>query len=161
MSKPVIALGAATALALSVPFIAQWEGKSNDPYLDIVGVPTVCYGETRVPMKTYTDAQCLEMLSKSVEGFQQEVLRCTPSLADRPYQLAAATSLAYNIGTSAYCRSTVDRRFDQGRWREACEAFKMWRMAGGRVVQGLVNRRNAEYKLCLTYLPSGAESETT
>lgn len=161
MSKGIIAASAGAALLLSVPFIASWEGKSNDPYRDIVGVQTVCYGETRVEMRRYSDAECLGMLQQAVKGFETQVLKCTPSLADRPYQLAAATSLAYNIGATAYCRSTVDRRFDQGRFKEGCEAFKLWNRAGGRVVKGLVNRRNAEYKLCVTYLTSGVNSKTT
>ena len=144
---------ASAALLISLPFIAQWEGKRNDPYRDIVGVQTVCYGETNVPMRRYTDAECTEMLSRSVAGYRDQVLRCTPVLAGHPVQLAAATSLAYNIGPAAYCRSTVDRRFDAGDFPGACEAFKRWNMAGGRVVPGLVNRRNQEYELCMTYLP--------
>lgn len=55
---------AAAALTLAVPLIAKWEGKRNDPYRDIVGVKTVCYGETRVPMRPYSDAECTAMLRK-------------------------------------------------------------------------------------------------
>jgi lysozyme len=152
MSKGIIAASAGAALLLSVPFIASWEGKSNDPYRDIVGIPTVCYGETRVVMRRYSDAECLAILQEGVKQFEGYVLRCTPSLKDRPYQLAAATSLTYNIGPTNYCRSTAARRFNQGRYKEGCEAFRLWNKAGGRVVKGLVNRREAEYKLCVTYL---------
>lgn len=150
MNKATIIGGA--ALLLSVPFIAQWEGKRNDPYRDIVGVQTVCYGETNVPMRRYTNDECLAMLNRSVAGYESAVLRCTPILADRPAQLAAATSLAYNIGTGAYCRSTAARKFNQGDFLGACQQFKRWNKAGGRVVPGLTNRRNAEYNLCVTYL---------
>lgn len=149
----VAALGA-VALAVATPFIAQWEGKRNDPYRDIVGVQTVCYGETNVPMRRYSDSECLEMLNSSVATYRDAVLRCTPSLEGHPIQLAAVTSLAYNIGPSAYCRSTADRRFDAGDLRGGCEAIRLWNKAGGRVVPGLVNRRNAEYELCVTYLPT-------
>ena len=153
VNRATIATGlSALALAVATPFIAQWEGKRNDPYRDIVGVMTVCYGETNVPMRRYTDQECIDMLERSVAQYRDRVLQCTPSLQGHPYQLAAATSLAYNIGPNAYCRSTVDRRFDQGDFKGACEAFKMWNKAGGRVVQGLVNRRNSEYNLCMTYL---------
>lgn len=153
MNKVVIAsaLGA-LSLSIAAPIIAKWEGKSNDPYRDIVGVSTVCYGETRVEMRRYTDAECTAMLQKAVKGFQNEVLRCSPTLMGHPYQLAAATSLAYNIGSSAYCRSTAARRFNEGDLKGGCEALKMWNKAGGRVVQGLVSRRNDEYSLCVTYL---------
>jgi len=145
------ALGAA-ALLIATPFIAGWEGKRNDPYRDVVGVWTVCYGETNVEMRRYSNEECLAMLNDSVQEYRDGVLVCTPSLASRPVQLAAATSLAYNIGVPSYCRSTVDRRFDQGDIAGGCEAFKMWVRAGGRTIPGLVNRRNDEYNLCMTYL---------
>lgn len=150
--KPFIGASIAAAMALAFPLIAQWEGKRNDPYKDIVGVMTVCYGETRVQMRRYTDTECNAMLQKAIEGFAGEVLKVNPQLINRPIQLAAATSLSYNIGSSAYAKSTVAKKFNQGDYRGACEAFKMWRIAGGKVSQGLVNRRNAEYALCITYI---------
>ncbi len=144
------------ASTLSTDIIAKWEGKRNDPYRDIVGVLTVCYGETNVPMRRYTDQECRAMLEKSTQKYQQGVIRCVPSLAQRPYQLAAATSLAYNIGTVGFCNSTAARRFNAGDLRGGCEAIRMFRFAGPpgnkREVRGLVNRRNDEVKLCLTGL---------
>lgn len=159
MSKPpnkalvvgTLSAGAAmaAALGLSTDMIGKWEGKRNDPYRDVVGVQTVCYGETRVAMRRYSDAECKAMLHKAVQGFAEPVARCTPTIATRPYQLAAATSLAYNIGIGAYCRSTADRRFDAGDIKGGCAAIKFWNKAGGRVWQGLVNRRADEYRLCM------------
>jgi lysozyme len=70
-------------------------------------------------------------------------------MASRPNQLAAATILAFNIGTAAFCRSSVARRWNAGDWRGGCEAFLMWVHAGGRVVPGLINRRKAERAICL------------
>ena len=92
--------GIAVALLLAVPLVAKWEGKRNDPYVDIVGVKTVCFGETRVAMRRYSDAECTAMLQEAVKGFAEPVARCTPMIANRPYQLAAASSLAYNIGVT-------------------------------------------------------------
>lgn len=155
VAKKVVAGGSALALLLAVPFIGQWEGKSNTPYKDIVGVETVCYGETRVKMRKYSNEECIEMLEKAVEkDFMNEVLKMTPTLKDRPYQLAAATSLAYNIGLSNYKGSTARRMFLAGRYKEGCEAFMRWVKVtkNGKLVEvkGLVNRRRAEVKeLCL------------
>ena len=148
----VVAWATAGAVAIATPFVAGWEGKRNDPYRDIVGVWTVCYGETRVNMRRYSDAECMEMLQRETGDFAEKVLQCTPSLQSRPYQLAAATSLAYNVGVGAYCRSTADRQFDAGNWRGGCDAILLWNKAGGRVVQGLVNRRKAERELCMVGL---------
>jgi lysozyme len=142
----------AGAVALAVPIIAKWEGSRHDPYRDIVGVWTVCYGETRVEMRRYTEAECLVMLESAVGEFAGAVLVCTPGLRNRPEQLAAATSLTYNIGQAAYCRSTVARKFNAGDLRGACEAFGAWVYAGGKRVQGLANRRAEEARLCLSGL---------
>ena len=145
----LVALVGASAAALMVPLVAGWEGKSNDPYQDIIGVWTVCMGETRVEMRRYTDAECDEMLAEGLGDFAAPVLARNPELRGRPEMLAAATSLAYNIGSANYAKSTVSRRFRQGRFREACDAFLMWNRAGGRVVRGLTNRRKAERDLCV------------
>lgn len=142
----------ATAAAAALALIAPWEGKSNDPYVDIVGVATVCYGETRVEMRSYTDAECSDMLAEAVGDFGGAVLERNPNLREHPYALAAATSLTYNIGKSAYARSTAARRFAAGDLRGGCHAMLRWNMAGGRVVRGLTNRRQAEYRLCMTGL---------
>lgn len=145
----LIALVGACAAALMTGTVATWEGKSNDPYRDIVAVETVCYGETRVAMRRYSDAECEEMLAEALGQFATGVIERNPELRERPHQLAAATSLAYNIGLSAYRRSTAARRFTQGRWRDGCNAILLWNKAGGRVVRGLVRRREAERRLCL------------
>lgn len=150
----VVGGGSAVALLLSIPLIAKWEGKSNDPYKDIVGVTTVCYGETRVPMRKYTDEECLTMLRNAVEkDFMEPVAKSTPTIAERPYELAAATSLAYNIGLSSYQKSTARKLFLQGKFIEGCKAFRPWdkvkRLGKLVVSRGLVNRRKDEIKLCL------------
>lgn len=149
----VVGGGSAAALLIATPFIAGWEGKSNDPYKDIVGINTVCYGETRVEMKRYTDEECKAMLAEAVKGFMKPVAEMTPLIADRPYELAAATSLAYNIGLGNYKISSVRKQFNLGNFKQGCNNFTLWNKArrAGKlvVVKGLVNRRAAEVKLCL------------
>jgi lysozyme len=141
--------GGAAAATLMVALIGGFEGKRNDPYLDIVKVPTVCYGETRVAMRRYSDAECDDMLANGIADFAGPVLQRNPELAGHTPQLAAATSLAYNIGVGNYRKSRVAREFSAGRWRRACDAFLSWRFAGGREVAGLVRRRQSERALCL------------
>lgn len=149
------AAGLAAMLVLASPFIGLWEGKRNAPYKDIVGVLTVCYGETRnIENRYYSDAECEAMLEEAVGDFGIAVVERNPELKHHPHQWAAATSLAYNIGASAYHRSTVSKRFAAGRWRSACNNFLAWRYAGGKPVRGLLNRRKAEREICLTNLPA-------
>lgn len=142
-----------TAVAGLIALTAQWEGKSNTPYRDVVGVWTVCYGETRVAMRQYSDAECREMLADGLADFAGPVLARNPELAGHDPQIVAATSLAYNIGSAAYARSGVARLFSAGHWRSACDAFARWNRAGGRVIHGLTRRRAAERAVCLRNIP--------
>ena len=66
----------------------------------------------------------------------------------KSYQWAAFTSLAFNIGVSAFCRSSIARKANAGDMAGACKAIGLYVYAGGRVVKGLVNRRKAEIELC-------------
>lgn len=149
--KKAIGVMGAGALLLATPFIAQWEGKRNDPYRDIVGVWTVCYGDTRnvTPGKRQTEAQCTDRLYEQIADHAKPVIACVPQLRGRDAQLAASTSLAYNIGTAGFCRSTAAKRFRAGNWRGGCDAFLMWNRAGGKVVKGLTNRRVKEREMCV------------
>ena len=63
--------------------------------------------------------------------------------------LAAATSLAFNIGTARFCDSTAARRFKAGDAAGGCRAMAAFVYAGGRKLKGLVRRRAAEVALCL------------
>ena len=144
--------GSAAVGAMLLAAVAAFEGKSNDPYQDIVGVWTVCYGETRVDMKHYTTAQCQDMLATALGDYATGVLKRNPALKDHPYQLAAATSLAYNIGLANYGKSSAAKAFDRGRWADGCRRMTFWNRAGGKVVKGLVKRRQAEYNICMSDL---------
>ena len=137
-------LGAALMLLIAAPFVATWEGKSNTPYLDSVGVSTVCYGETRVQMRNYTDAECAELLREGLEDFGKEVARLSPGIENSPYEWAAHTSFAYNIGIGAYAKSSVRRLFNQGDRVGACRFMTRFKYAGGRILAGLQYRREGE-----------------
>lgn len=107
----------------------------------------------------YTEAECQASLERQQIAHAAPVLACVPALAGRTNQLAAAVSFAYNVGTGAFCRSTVAHRFNIGEWRGGCRAFNeddagrpQWVTASGRVLLGLVKRRAAERALCETGL---------
>ncbi|PAL23698.1 hypothetical protein CD928_05635 [Sphingopyxis sp. GW247-27LB] len=124
-------------------------------------------------MRRYTDAECLAMLNDAVADFMQPVAEMTPTIADNPKVLAAATSLAYNAGAANYRGSTVHRKFLAGDFKGGCLAIAAWnkstvssatarklsakgetctRKANGAwlcTIKGLTNRRADEIKLCL------------
>lgn len=127
-------------------------------YLDIVQVPTICDGITRGVKigQSATEAECAARLEIELIEHAEGVQRCTPQLWEpgRERILFAAVSLAYNIGVPRYCASTAARRFQARSWRAGCDAIPMWNKAGGRVVQGLVNRRARERAACLQGVPA-------
>ena len=76
-----------------------------------------------------------------------------------PEMTAAFVSLAYNIGPSAFKKSTVVRRFRARDYAGACAAMEMWNKAGGRVLPGLVTRRADERALCEQGIPAMLAAE--
>jgi len=141
---------AATGLLVTIP---EDEGTRYKAYRDIVGVWTICQGDTKnvAPGMIETKEGCQKRLEQQLLAHAKPVMACTPRLREegRDYQRWAAVSLAYNIGTGAYCRSSIDRHFDAGNWRAGCDAFLKWNKAGGKVVRGLTLRRQREREICL------------
>lgn len=145
--------GALTAAgALAVGLIGGFEGLRLKSYPDVVHVWTVCYGETRgvKPGMKFTKPECDAKLAAALVDFEtgmRACLKAPDSIPDKPY--VAFLSLSYNIGTHAFCGSTVARQANAGNLRAACNAMTAWNKAGGRVVSGLTARRAQERALCL------------
>lgn len=146
--------GGAMVLASAAVLIAPFEGYRDRTYRDVVGVPTVCYGETdraavRAGLRrTFTHAECLDMLAKSLPKYDAALMRCVRgSMPDSVH--IAGISLAYNVGGGAVCRSTFVRLINAGDFRGACNALARFNRAGGRVIPGLVRRRAKERAVCL------------
>lgn len=152
LRKKVTAGAAAVVIATATPFIAKWEGLETTAYRDIVGVPTVCYGETRgVKMgDTYTKEQCMDMLKVAVGDYYRKIEPCMTN-KDIPVGVQASIlELAYNVGTGAACKSTMMKLANQGKYKEACRELDKWVKAGGQTVRGLQNRRaDSKINLCL------------
>lgn len=148
---------AAGILYVSIP---ADEGMVYVGYLDIARIPTKCAGDTTnvVVGKRYTPEECRASLDRQLIAHAKPVMECVPQMkqAGRDYQRAASVSLAYNIGTTAFCNSTAAKRFRAGNWKGGCDAFLLWskaRVNGQlREVRGLKLRRERERQLCLTNL---------
>ena len=149
--KTLIA-GSAAVIIATTPFIAKWEGLETSAYEDIVGVPTVCYGETRgVKMgDTYTKEQCLAMLEKAVGEYYKGL---QPYMTNKSIPVGVQASLlelAYNVGVGSVGKSTMMKLANEGKYKEACQQLTRWIRAGGKTVQGLKNRRvESKVELCL------------
>jgi len=142
-------------LAIAVPFVARWEGLRLEAYRDLVGIWTVCYGETKGvrPGDRYTRAECEAMLAREIldyrRGLHVYFLPQTKAALLPAARDLAFVSLAYNAGIAGAGKSTAARRLNAGQVAAACEALTWWNKAGGKVVRGLVRRRADEYGLCM------------
>ena len=156
--KSLAALVGVAAAALLLATVPKHEGEVLTTYYDPVGVATVCYGDTdpemAVPGATYSREECLRSLERQLVAHAGPVLKCAPGVEQSPEMTAAFVSLAYNIGTGAFCKSTVARRFNSGDYQGACEAIPWWNKAGGKVWPGLVVRRDDERALCERGVPA-------
>jgi lysozyme len=145
-----IAGASATCLALCAGVVTNFEGERLKTYRDVIGIPTYCVGETRGAQmgKTYTHAECQGILEARLKEFADGVAGCVAvPMSDDRY--AAMISFSYNIGTGAFCKSSVVRLLNEGKGKEACDHMLAYDRAGGRVIVGLKHRREAEHKLCM------------
>lgn len=145
--------GSAAALAVAISFIAGWEGVRLKAYQDVVGVWTVCMGETKgvKPGDTHTRAECDAMFAARLAEFEAGVDKCLTAPVPTETKIAFV-SFAYNVGTGAFCKSTLVRKANAGDLKGACNELPKWNKAGGQVIRGLTNRRIAERDLCLAGL---------
>lgn len=148
-------IAAITAVGLLGAVTSLWEGRSLTPYKDVVGVWTVCEGETRVEMRNYTEEECDQLSKDMYEDFLGSVERELPGVEEWPYMHAAHADISINIGKSAFKRSSMRRHYLAGDYRESCRSHLLYNKAGGRVWRGLDLRRKGDpervgsYELCL------------
>ncbi|BCP56332.1 hypothetical protein K32_49490 [Kaistia sp. 32K] len=119
----------ATAILLGVGsqvgFTERFEGMVLRGYLDPIGIPTKCAGDTyNVTVgKRYSLEECKESLELGLIRHAEPVLRCAPHLKTigYPYFLAAAIDQNYHMGS--FCGTSMDQAFKAGNYRVACVRF--------------------------------------
>ena len=137
--------------------LGELEGIALRPYKDSVGIPTIGIGSTyyedgtKVKMtdKAITKERAIQLAKNVVKSFEEQVNKSI-LLPMTQNQFDAMVLLCYNIGKSGFARSSVVRNFNLGNIQKAADSFLLWNKAGGRVVQGLVNRREKERSLFLS-----------
>lgn len=137
--------------------IAVHEGYRENAYDDGVGVQTVGFGSTtradgrKVARGDKMSVErALVRLGQDVDRMQREMKVCVGPVPLHQHEWDAYVSLAYNIGTGAFCRSTLVKRLKETppKYDAACAEILKWNRAGGQVMAGLVKRRQDEFKLC-------------
>lgn len=130
--------------------LAPWEGKENTAYKDIVGVWTQCYGNTNNVDRSRpkTDDECTDELAQELINYNTKMKKYV-KVEMTVGQEAAFTSFVYNVGEGTWQRGTPLKLLNDGMPVQACQFLMRYNKAGGKVVQGLTNRRKAEMEVCL------------
>lgn len=130
--------------------IKGFEGCELTVYLDAVNLPTVGYGHMDKSMKVgnkITQEEANRLLSEDLERFEKGVA----DLVKRPLnenQFSSLVCFAFNVGLGALGKSTLLKKVNNNT-TDAHLEFLKWTRAGGKVLKGLVRRRQAEMELYL------------
>lgn len=144
--KPVAMITVASAALIGG--LTMLEGDELTAYKDAVGVWTISRGVTKdvKPGMKITQEQSDKMTTDELER-RAAVMKKLIKVPVHQYEWDANMLLAWNIGIGHYKESTVLRLLNQKRYKESCDAFLMWKYAGGKPI--LLKRRQRERLLCL------------
>jgi lysozyme len=156
----------------------KYEGFRSRPYLCPAHIWTIGYGhvlyqeQIRLPVvrvegkatpmirkemplkpednRVWTKTEIDELFRTDVGTFERGVLRLVPGVVGRQGSFDALVSISFNFGLGNLQRSTIRMRANRGDWSGAADAFRVWTKGGGKVLPGLVKRREAEIALFLS-----------
>jgi len=149
-------MGQNQALILAADLCRFFEGFSSKPYICPAGYPTIGYGTvykpdgTKVTMRDQPISRELAndwLMRELQHNYMAGVLKASPILIANERLLAAITDFAYNLGVGRYRASTLKRRVDSNDLLGVETELRKWIRGGGRVLPGLVKRRQAEIDL--------------
>ena len=128
--------------------IKKFEGCELIAYQDAVGVWTIGYGHTKGVSEgdIISSAQAEALLLKELKEYENYV----HELVEVPlhqYQLDALVSWTYNLGPTNLKSSTMLKVLNEGKYNEVPDQMRRWNRAGGKVLEGLVKRRDYEARL--------------
>ncbi len=142
-----------TSLEIAAALCRRFEGFSATPYLCPAGYWTIGYGTVFKPDGAQVTKDDPPITKEVAEQWLQHelrhnyragVLKASPDLARHPEALGAITDFAYNLGVARYRASTLRRRINAEDWDGAKTELAKWIRGGGRILRGLVKRRQAE-----------------
>ena len=119
------------------------------PYVCPAGYWTIGYGHLCDPKHPpITEGEAEAYLAQDLKVALAATLRYCPVLAaESEGRLIAITDFAFNLGAGRLQTSTLRRRVNQRDWSAAAAELRRWVYGGGRVLPGLVARREAEARL--------------
>jgi lysozyme len=144
------------ALTIVAEICRHFEGFSEKPYLCPAGFWTIGYGTVYKPdgSRVTKDHESITkeianqwLLHELENNYMLAALSKSPGLATNPLALAAITDFCYNLGNARYRASTLAKMVNQENWSQARLELLKWTRGAGKVLPGLVARRNYEAKL--------------
>ena len=119
------------------------------PYICPAGFWTIGYGHLCDPKHPpITEAEAEVYLARDLQTALVATLRYCPVLATGPEsRLAAIVDFTFNLGAERLQTSTLRRRINQRDWAAVEEELRRWVLGGGKILRGLVDRREAEIRL--------------
>lgn len=139
-----------------IALIKQFEGCKLTAYQDSVGVWTIGYGWTQPvdgkPIRagmTIKQETAERLLKTGLVSYESDVSRLV-KVGLNQGQFDALVSFTYNLGARSLSTSTLLRKLNAGDYAGAADEFLLWNKAGGKVLNGLTRRREAERALFLS-----------
>ncbi|WP_320728543.1 lysozyme [Enterobacter ludwigii] len=139
-----------------IALIKQFEGCKLTAYQDSVGVWTIGYGWTQPvdgkPIRagmTIKQETAERLLKTGLVSYESDVSRLV-RVGLNQGQFDALVSFTYNLGARSLSTSTLLRKLNAGDYAGAADEFLRWNKAGGKVLNGLTRRREAERALFLS-----------
>ena len=136
--------------AEGLSLIKKFEGCELYAYQCSAGVWTIGYGHTKdvEPGMQITKEDAEEMLVEELHEYESYINDfVTAPLSQNQYD--ALVSWVYNLGPANLKASTMLKVLNAGEYEEVPAQMKRWNKAGGKVLEGLIRRREAESLLFL------------
>ena len=140
-----------------IKLIKHFEGVRKKPYICPAGYWTVGVGhlisrDAKLPFEWFralSIGEIDDLLRKDLRRFELGVLRMLGTVQPSQSEFDALVSFSFNLGLGCFQRSTVRSAFIRGDKKRSGEVLLKYRRAGGRILQGLVRRRQAELALLM------------
>lgn len=151
-----IVIAALSLSAAAFGGLVAYEGYSDRAIIPVPGdVPTIGFGSTDgVKLgDTTTPPKAVARALQDVAKFEGAMKQCV-TVPLHQYEYDAFVSLAYNIGPTAFCGSTLVRKLNAQDYAGACLEIKRWDRFHGKPLRGLTLRREQEYRKCIGAVPA-------
>ena len=128
-----------------ISLIQKFEGCELEAYQCSAGVWTIGYGHTKdvVEGMTITKEQAEQMLVDELHEYENYINEYV-TVALSQNQFDALVSWVYNLGPANLKASTMLKVLNSGKYEDVPAQMKRWNKAGGKVLEGLIRRREAE-----------------